>query len=141
MQQVASSASGKIVWGIHHQNAYVRLGIGMNPAGSTWRNMTKGTSIAHKIKHIAVDETGVWVIKIDGQVLFRKGVSESNPEGRVWQEVGHAAGFTYLACCREIIWAVTSTGKVFIRDGITPTSPSGKKWTEVKAPKLMAVAR
>lgn len=140
MQQVASSASGKIVWGIHHQNAYVRLGIGMNPAGSTWRNMTKGTSIAHKIKHIAVDETGVWVIKIDGQVLFRKGVSESNPEGRVWQEVGHAAGFTYLACCREIIWAVTSTGKVFIRDGITPTSPSGKKWTEVKAPKLMAVA-
>jgi len=140
MEQITSSSSGKIVWGLHHQNAYVRLGIGMNPAGSTWRNMTKGTTIAHKIKHIAADENGVWAIKIDGQVLFRKGVTEGNPEGRVWQEVGHPAGFTHVACCNKTIWAITSSGKVFIRDGITPTSPSGKKWIEVKAPKLMMVA-
>ena len=140
MEQITSSSSGKVVWGLHHQNAYVRLGIGMNPAGSTWRNMTKGTTIAHKIKHIAADENGVWAIKMDGQVLFRKGVTEGNPEGRVWQEVGYPAGFTHVACCNETIWAITSSGKVFIRYGITPTSPSGKKWIEVKAPKLMMVA-
>ena len=140
MEQITSSSSGKIVWGLHHQNAYVRLGIGMNPAGSTWRNMTKGTSIAHKIKHIAADEKGVWAIKIDGQVLFRKGVTKGSPEGRVWQEVGHPAGFTHVACCNETIWAITSGGKVFIRDGITPAAPSGKKWIDVEAPKLMMVA-
>ena len=139
MEQITSSSSGKIVWGLHHQNAYVRLGIGMNPAGSTWRNMTKGTTIAHKIKHIAADEKGVWAIKVDGQVLFRKGVTEGSPEGRVWQEVGHPAGFTHVACCNETIWAITSSGKVFIRDGITPAAPSGKKWIDVKAPKLMMV--
>ena len=140
MEQITSSSSGKIVWGLHHQNAYVRLGIGMNPTDSTWRNMTKGTTIAHKIKHIAADENGVWVIKIDGQVLFRRGVTEGSPEGRVWQEVGHPAGFTHVACCNETIWAITSSGKVFIRDGITRSAPSGKKWIDVKAPKLMMVA-
>ena len=140
MEQITSSSSGKIVWGLHHRNAYVRLGIGMNLAGSIWRNMTKGTTITRTIKHIAADENGVWAIKIDGQVLFRKGVTEGNPEGRVWQEVGHPAGFTHVACCNETIWAITSTGKVFIRDGITPAAPSGKKWIAVKAPKLMMVA-
>ena len=140
MEQITSSSSGKIVWGLHHQNAYARLGIGMNPAGSIWRNMTKRTTIEHKIKHIAADENGVWAIKIDGQVLFRKGVTEGNPEGSVWQKVGHPAGFTHVACCNETIWAITSSGKVFIRDGITPTSPSGKKWIDIKTPKLMMVA-
>ena len=140
MNEIASSPSGKIVWGIFRQNAYARLGIGMNPAGRTWRNVTKNTPLAHKVKQIAADETGVWAIRTDGQVLFRKGVSETTPHGKVWQEVGHPASFSYVACCNNIIWAINASGKVFIREGITPSSPSGKKWMDVKTPKLLAAS-
>ena len=140
MNEIASSPSGKIVWGIFRQNAYARLGIGMNPAGRVWRNVTKNTPLAHKIKQIAADETGVWAIRTDGQVLFRKGVSEIAPHGKVWQEVGHPAAFSFVACCNNIIWAINASGKVFIREGITPSSPSGKKWLDVKTPKLQAAS-
>jgi hypothetical protein len=37
MQQVSSSPSGCIVWGVHHQNAYVRLGLELNVAGQYGR--------------------------------------------------------------------------------------------------------
>ena len=137
MQQVSSSPTGKIVWGMNHQNAYVRLGIGMNPAGSTWRNVTKGTFLSRKIKRLTVDENSVWAITTDNKMLFRKGVEESNPEGQVWQEV-FGEGFAHIACCKSIVWAHTNQGKVFIREGITPSTPSGKSWMEVKCPKLTA---
>ena len=140
MQLISSSHSGHVVWGLYRQNAYVRLGIGLNQAGSTWRNNTKGTPLAHKIKHLSVDENGVWVVTTDGRMLFRKDVSESNPEGKVWQEVSFSDGFSYVSCCRGIVWALTSAGKVFIREGITSWAPSGKKWVDVKTPRLSAVS-
>lgn len=140
MQQIASSHLGHVVWSIYHQNAYVRLGIGMNPAGSTWKNITRNTSLAHKIKQLAVEENGVWAITIDNRVLFRKGVDERNPEGKVWQEVSYGRNFSYITCCRNIVWALTSTGKVFVREGITPSSPSGKIWTEIKSPSMIGVS-
>lgn len=140
MQQVASSPLGNVVWGTYHQNAYVRLGIGMNPAGSTWKNVTKNTSLAHKIKHLAVEDAGVWAVAMDNRVLFRKGVDERNPEGRVWQEVSCGMNFSFISCYKNHVWALNNNGKVFIRDGITPSSPSGKKWTEIKSPSMIAVS-
>ena len=140
MQHVASSPSGCVVWSTYRQNAYVRLGIGMNPAGSTWKNVTKTTSLAHRVKQVAVEENGVWAITVDDRILFRKGVDERNPEGKVWQEVGYGANFTLISCCKSIVWALTQTGRVFVRDGITPSSQSGKKWVEIKTPKLIAVS-
>jgi hypothetical protein len=139
MQQVSSSSNGHVVWSIHHQNAYVRLGIGMNPAGTTWKNVTKGSSLAHKIKQLAVEENGVWAITVDNRVLFRKGVDERNPEGRVWQEVSYGMNFTFISYCGNIVWALSNVGKVFVREGITPSSSSGKKWTEIKSPSMIAV--
>ena len=133
MHQIASSPSGKVVWGVYNQNAYVRLGV------SSWKNVTRSTFLSKSIKQLAVDENGVWAVKTEGQVMFRKGVSEIDPEGKVWQEVGYAAGFSFIACCDEVVWVLSTSGKVFIRDGITPSFPSGKAWTEVKAPKLAAV--
>ena len=140
MQQISSSSEGHVVWSIYHQNAYVRLGIGMNPAGTTWKNVTKNSSLAHKIKHLAVEDNGVWAITVDNRVLFRKGVDERNPEGKVWQEVAYGMNFSFISYCKNIVWALSNIGKVFIRDGITPSSPSGKKWTEIKSPYMMAVS-
>ena len=98
------------------------------------------TLLAKSIKQIAADENGVWAVKTDGQVLFRKGVTEQNPEGEVWQEVGHAAGFCFVACCNGIIWVLTISGKVFIREGVTVPCPSGTRWTEVKAPPFSTIS-
>ena len=140
MQQVASSPSGHVVWSIYHQNAYVRLGIGMNAAGSMWKNVTKNTSLAHKIKQLSVEENGVWAVAVDNRVLFRKGVDERNPEGKVWQEVSYGMNFSYIACCKSAAWALNHHGKVFVRDGITPSTPSGKKWLEIKSPSMVTVS-
>lgn len=141
MSQISSSPSGKNVWGIYRHNAYVRLGIGMNPEGSQWRNITKNTHLAHRIKQLAVDENAVWAISTDGKVLFRKDVGEAMPEGKVWQEVTHgSSGFSFITCCQGIVWAITSLGKVFCRTGITPSVPSGKRWTDVKTPKFVSIS-
>ena len=141
MQQVASSPSGKIVWGTYHQNAYVRLGIGMNAAGSHWKNITKSTSLAHKIKYLAVDENGVWAITVDGYVLFRREVSEVCPEGKVWKEIGDGkSNFASISCCNGVVWGITCNNKVLFRDGISPSSPSGTKWSELKSTRMAAVS-
>lgn len=141
MQQVATSPSGRIVWGMYHHNAYVRLGIGMNPAGSTWKNITKTTSLAHKIKFLAVDGAGVWAISVDGFVLFRREVNETCPEGKVWKEIGDGhTNFVSLTCCNGIVWAISVNNKLFFREGISPSSPSGTKWCELKTTRMAAVS-
>ena len=141
MSQISSSPSGNNVWGIYKGNAYVRLGIGMNPEGSQWRNITKNTHLAHRIKQLAVDETAVWAISTDGKVLFRKDVGETTPEGKVWLEVTHgSSGFSFITCCRGIVWTITASGKVFCRAGISPSMPSGKRWIDVKAPKFVSIS-
>lgn len=140
MQQISSSPTGHVVWSVYHQNSYVRLGIGMNPAGSMWKNITKNTSLAHKIKQLAVEDNGVWAITVDNRVLFRKGVDERNPEGRVWQELDYEMNFSFISCCKNVVWALTNVDKVLVRDGITPSSPSGKRWIEIKSPSMIAVS-
>ena len=137
MSQISSSPSGNNVWGIYKGNVYVRLGIGMNPEGSQWRNITKNTHLAHRIKQLAMDETAVWAISTDGKVLFRKDVGETTPEGKVWLEITHgSSGFSFITCCHGIVWTITASGKVFCRVGISPSMPSGKKWINVKLQNL-----
>ena len=140
MQQISSSASGDIVWGTYRQNAYVRQGVKeFNRLGNVWINMTKGTSLTQKIKCVCADEDGVWAVKIDGQIIFRKGVCSRAPQGRVWVEVGRAAGFMSVTACAGVVWATNASGRLFYRDGVTEQNPSGRKWVEMKAPPLEAV--
>ena len=140
MQHVASSSSGRVVWGTYHQNAYVRSGIGMSLSGNLWKNITRSTSLAHKIKTLSVEENAVWAITVDNRILFRKGVDEKNPEGKVWQEVSYGTNFSFISCCKDTVWALNATGNVFVRDSISPASPSGKKWIDLKTPKMTVVS-
>ena len=139
MQQVSSSPTGNIVWGVYRQNAYIRLGLELSVAGHIWKNTTKNSSLAQKIKWVCADDGGVWAVKNDGQIIFRKGVTASTPTGRVWVEVGRAAGFTSVAACSGVVWATNSSGRLFYRDGVTSQNPSGRKWVDMKAPPLEAV--
>ena len=140
MQQISSSASGSVVWGTYRQNAYVRQGVNeLNKLGNVWMNITKGTSLMQKVKCVCADEEGIWAVKTDGQIIFRKGVSARTPQGRVWVDVGRAAGFTSVAASSGVVWATNASGRLFCREGVTEQNPSGKKWTEMKAPQLEAV--
>lgn len=140
MQVISSSPSGGVVWGTYRQNAYVRQGVNeLNKLGNVWMNMTKGTSLVQKVKSVCADEDGVWAVKTDGQIIFRKGVSPTMPQGRVWVEVGRAAGFISVAARSGVVWATNASGRLFYRDGVTEQNPSGRKWTEMKAPPLEAV--
>ena len=139
MQQVSSSSSGCVVWGTYRQNAYVRLGMDTNVLGTVWKNVTKMTSLAQRIKYVCADDAGVWAVKNDGQIIFRKGVSVSSPIGRLWVEVGRAAGFTSVTACSGVVWATNASGRLFYRDGVTTQNPSGRKWVDMKAPSLQAV--
>ena len=139
MQQVSSSSAGCAVWGVYRQNAYVRIGLESSAVGNTWKNATKNTSLAQKIKSVCADNIGVWAVKIDGQIIFRKGVTAVAPFGRVWVEVGRAAGFMSVTSCAGVVWATNSSGRLFYRDGITGENPSGRKWVDMKAPPLEAV--
>lgn len=139
MQQVSSSPTGNVVWGVYRQNAYIRLGLELSVLGHIWKNTTKNSSLAQKIKWVCADDTGVWAVKNDGQIIFRKGVTASTPTGRVWVEVGRAAGFTSVTACSGVVWATNSSGRLFYRDGVTSQNPSGRKWVDMKAPPLEAV--
>ena len=145
LHQVSSSSSGNNVWGTHGHNAYVRLGIGLNPEGTQWRNVTSNTQYANTIGQVAVDETAVWAVSTSGKILFRKDVGQAYPEGKTWQEVKNDSEspqltFRYVACCCNVVWAVTSAGEVVCRTGIAHHTPSGRKWKEVKVPKLVSIS-
>lgn len=141
MHQISTSSTGKNVWGVYDHNAHVRMGIGMNHKGRKWRNITKNTHLAHKIKQIAVDETAVWAITTDGKVLLRREVGEPYDEGRVWQEVDDGSSdFAFIACCQNVVWVIDTTGKLYCRKGISRSVPSGKKWKVVHAPTLVSLS-
>ena len=139
MQQLSSSASGSIVWGVNRGNIYVRQGLDMSAVGQQWKNITKNTGLEQKIKHVSADEKGAWVVKTDGQIIFRKGVSRKQPQGRLWVEVGRAAGFNSVVACSGVVWATNTHGQLYYRDGITAQNPSGRKWVDMKAPCLNAI--
>jgi hypothetical protein len=145
LHQVSSSSSGNNVWGTYGHNAYVRLGIGLNPEGTQWRNVTSNTQYANRIGHVAVDETAVWAVSTSGKILFRKDVGQPYPEGKTWQEVKNGSEspqltFRYVACCCNVVWAVTTAGEVLCRTGISHHVPNGRKWKAVKVPKLVSIS-
>ena len=145
LHHISSSSSGNNVWGVHGHNAYVRLGIGLYPEGTHWKNITSNTHYANKIRQIAVDESAVWAICTDGKVLFRSDVGQVYPEGKTWQEVRNDSEssqltFRFVACCHNVVWAVTTNGQVLCRTGISYRIPSGRKWKEVKVPKLVSIS-
>ena len=145
LHQISSSSSGNNVWGTYGHNAYVRLGIGLNPEGTQWRNVTSNTEYANRIGQVAVDKTAVWAVSTSGKIIFRKDVGQAYPEGKTWQEVKNDTEspqltFRYVASCCNVVWAVTTTGKVLCRTGIAPHMPSGRKWKEVKVPKLVSIS-
>ena len=141
ISHISSSADGSVVWGVHHHQAYVRHGISeLNPAGSTWYNVTRNGSVSRKIKLVSCDFNAVWALATDGRVLFRRGVSDGFPEGKVWIEAKSSNTFVQISSCGGIVWALDVAGRAYVRENVKDSTPSGTQWRDVKSPQFTAVS-
>ena len=137
---VATSSSGKVVWGIHKGVAKARTGISStHPAGQNWKATTKSHV---SIKLLAVDEDSVWALKSDGKVIQRKGVSSLVPEGSGWIDITgtEVMAFSFIACCNRVVWTLDSNGRPYVRTGISSSNISGTGWAAAKSPPLNTVS-
>ncbi|KAL5463455.1 hypothetical protein EMCRGX_G032350 [Ephydatia muelleri] len=136
---VATSASGKVVWGIQKGVARARTGISAtHPAGQNWKTTTK-TNVT--VKQLAVDEDSVWVLKSDGKVMQRKGVTPLIPDGIGWIDITgtEVIAFSFIACCSRVVWALDMSGRPYVRTGISSSNISGSGWATAKSPPLNTV--
>ncbi len=132
---ISSSSDGGVVWGVYHHQAYVRYGISeMNPAGSTWHNVTRSESVSRKIKFVSCDSNAVWAVTTDGRVLFRRGVSKECPEGKVWMEAKSSNTFVQVSSSGGIVWALDVFNRTYVRENVCEVTPSGTQWKDVKSP-------
>ena len=134
MLQISSSASGHVVWGVYHQQAYARYGISdLCSSGAEWKKIDhrKKSMVSKSIKWISCDNNTVWAISTDGKIFNRKGVNSSQPEGTVWAEIPQSPPLVRLACCDNIVWGLDQLGMAYVREGISPSSPLGKRWKSV----------
>ncbi len=141
ISHISSSSDGVIVWGVYHHQAYVRRGISdLNAAGSSWFNTTRNASVSRKIKSVSCDNNAVWAITTDGRILFRRGVCEEYPEGKVWIEAKSSNTFIQVSSCGGIVWALDMSGRAYVRENVGDAFPAGTKWRDVKTPHFTAIS-
>lgn len=81
----------------------------------------------------------VWAIAVNGDVLLRKGVSQSNPSGYSWEHVPSEQPLISISCGPNgKVWAIGKNGSAFFRFGISVEKPQGEAWQPVESPSGVA---
>ncbi|XP_014281223.1 tectonin beta-propeller repeat-containing protein [Halyomorpha halys] len=101
-----------------------------------------------KVKSISLQvSTGlewvcVWAVAVNGDTLFRKGVTVSNPMGDSWEHVPCEQPLNSISCgCGNQVWAVSATGSAYWRFGVTTSNPIGEVWELVEPPKGVCIKK
>ncbi|XP_038118862.1 tectonin beta-propeller repeat-containing protein [Culex quinquefasciatus] len=76
----------------------------------------------------------VWAVAANGDVLYRRGVSQSQPAGMCWEHVACDQPLVSISCYENKVWAVGKNGSAYWRCGISRDNPSGNKWQPVEPP-------
>ncbi|KAF7988805.1 hypothetical protein HCN44_007115 [Aphidius gifuensis] len=77
----------------------------------------------------------VWAIAVNGEALYRHGVSESSPFGITWEHIPSDQPLISISCGPHgQVWAVGKNGTSYWRFGITQNKPIGDLWTNVEPP-------
>lgn len=133
----ASKATG--VWALaRNGSAMRRCGFSLeNEGGTYWKvigDAPKGTGL----KQLSVGSLGIWSIDSQGQLLVRREVCDSFPEGSHWQLLQNVPndppheegkiGFQSISVTDTDVWAVSVSNHVCRRSGITPKNPAGTGW-------------
>lgn len=80
-------------------------------------------------------KTIIWALAVKGDVLIRKGISETSPNGTGWDHVSGEYPFVSITCgSNGKIWAVGRNGNAYYRCGVSGENPSGENWQVLTAP-------
>lgn len=132
-----SSSRKHGVWAVgRNGSAYRRCGINVeNVCGDVWQAVDppKGSHL----KQIAVGTIGIWAVDGQGQMVVRREVGQSFPEGTHWQVLPNVPndpphddgkiGFRAVSVTDEV-WAIANSGCVCKRNGVTNQNPAGTGW-------------
>lgn len=125
-------------WILNHSTGltYRRCGFSSeNEFGNFWKTIDDAPK-GIQLKDISVGALGIWSIDSQGQLLIRREVCDSFPDGSHWQLLANIPndpphtdgkiGFKSISVNESGVWAVSSSSYVCRRSGVTSKNP-GKK--------------
>ncbi|XP_035793382.1 tectonin beta-propeller repeat-containing protein-like [Anopheles albimanus] len=76
----------------------------------------------------------VWAIAVNGDVLYRRGVSQSQPAGIGWEHIPCDQPLVSISIYENKLWSIGKNGTALFRCGITLENPLGSKWQTIMPP-------
>ncbi|CAG0899077.1 unnamed protein product [Darwinula stevensoni] len=98
---------------------------------------TKLLDVSFQVDHSGdeAEPVATWAVAANGDVLFRKGVTYSCPQGTEWEHVPCDSPIVSISVGgKGRVWAVGKDGSSFLRNGVTSSTPMGKLWFRQEAP-------
>lgn len=113
-RMISVNNSGDVIWCVDGKNnAFARKGIREgNLIGNQWLIVEKN------IKYVAVDDTAVWGIMLNGDVFVRIEVSKERPGGKTGKTIAVGTDFVQASCLDGLVWFVDSKSIVHVYKGI-----------------------
>ena len=113
-RMISVNNSGDVIWCVDSKNnAFARKGIREgNLIGNEWLIVEKN------IRFVAVDETAVWGIMQNGDVIMRIEVSKDKPEGKTGKTIAVSTDFVQASCLDGLVWFVDSKSAIHVYKGM-----------------------
>lgn len=86
---------------------------------------------------LCLQAIAVWAVGWNGDVLCRRGVTPSTPQGSYWQHIATATDqpFQAISVGGEFrVWAIAKDGSAWFRCGVSLSNPAGNCWFHVIPP-------
>lgn len=87
-----------------------------------------GISPNKRFQSVSYGPMGLWAVQLDGQVVFRDGLTETNPDGTRWVLYRGVAGVVEVISGFRNIFAITESGVMYYMKVNNQINPS---WTRI----------
>ncbi|GFU35560.1 tectonin beta-propeller repeat-containing protein 1 [Nephila pilipes] len=83
------------------------------------------------------ESISVWAVAINGDVIYRSGVTENSPRGLNWIHIPSEKSFRSISVGGgDTVWGVAEDGSAQLRHGICSAIPSGQYWCHIEPPQV-----
>ncbi|PFX19161.1 tectonin beta-propeller repeat-containing protein 2-like [Stylophora pistillata] len=122
-RMIAVNNTGDVIWSVDRRNyANARFGVSKNHlTGKKWQPVEK------EMRYVAVDETAVWGIKLNGDVFVRTNVSKECPTGKGWRTIRVDSRFTQVSCFGGVAWFLDRENFIHVYKGDVHSNPGGNE--------------
>jgi hypothetical protein len=112
-KMIAVNNSGDVIWCIDGKNAaFARKGIWEgNLTGTEWVPVEK------HVRHVAIDDTAVWMIMMNGDVFMRTQVSKEKPAGTSGRTIAVNTTYIQATCLDGLVWFVDRSSFIHVYKG------------------------